>query len=149
MKRSFRKCYILLKRGVKWCMAIDIAQTQIVHFRRIKDEKLATVSPIGNESFKLVSCYKYLGVLFDEHFNFEHNALVLADGTGHAHGSIRTKLSYIKDCGFNSFNTLFQPGVQSITDKQRVLMHRHHGWNVRHGLCHIYMRYLYIYMSCL
>ena len=30
-------------------------------------------------------------------------------------------------------------------DKQRVLMHRHQGWNVRHGLCHIYMRYLYIY----
>ena len=33
--------------------------------------------------------------------------------------------------------------------KQRVLMHRHQGWNVRHGLCHIYMRYIYIYMSCL
>ena len=32
-----------------------------------------------------------------------------------------------------------------IGDKQRVLMHRHQGWNVRHGLCHIYMRYLYIY----
>ena len=31
------------------------------------------------------------------------------------------------------------------SDKQRVLMHRHQGWNVRHGLCHIYMRYLYIY----
>ena len=30
-------------------------------------------------------------------------------------------------------------------NKQRVLMHRHQGWNVRHGLCHIYMRYLYIY----
>ena len=29
--------------------------------------------------------------------------------------------------------------------KQRVLMHRHQGLNVRHGLCHIYMRYLYIY----
>ena len=31
------------------------------------------------------------------------------------------------------------------SDKQRVLMHRHQRWNVRHGLCHIYMRYLYIY----
>ena len=39
------------------------------------------------------------------------------------------------------------------TNKQRVLMHGHQGWNVRHGLCHIYMRfvyiYIYIYMSCL
>ena len=35
--------------------------------------------------------------------------------------------------------------VQTIGYKQRVLMHRHQGLNVRHGLCHIYMRYLYIY----
>ena len=34
---------------------------------------------------------------------------------------------------------------QERINKQRVLMHRHQGWNVRHGLCHIYMRYLYIY----
>ena len=33
----------------------------------------------------------------------------------------------------------------NIVHKQRVLMHRHQGLNVRHGLCHIYMRYLYIY----
>ena len=38
-----------------------------------------------------------------------------------------------------------------VWTKQRVLMHGHQGWNVRHGLCHIYMRYvyIYIYMSCL
>ena len=35
--------------------------------------------------------------------------------------------------------------VIKATYKQRVLMHRHQGLNVRHGLCHIYMRYLYIY----
>ena len=35
--------------------------------------------------------------------------------------------------------------VKPVSDKQRVLMHRHQGLNVRHGLCHIYMRYLYIY----
>ena len=31
-------------------------------------------------------------------------------------------------------------------NKQRVLMHGHQGWNVRHGLCHIYMSYVYIYI---
>ena len=44
--------------------------------------------------------------------------------------------------GLNNNRVLF--GI-SESDKQRVLMHRHQGWNVRHGLCHIYMRYLYIY----
>ena len=36
--------------------------------------------------------------------------------------------------------------------KQRVLMHGHQGWNVRHGLCHIYMIYVYkwvVYSFCL
>ena len=36
-----------------------------------------------------------------------------------------------------------------ISYKQQVWMHGHQGWNVRHGLCHIYMRCVYIYMSCL
>ena len=31
-------------------------------------------------------------------------------------------------------------------DKQRVLMHGHQEWNVRHGLCHIYMIYVYIWV---
>ena len=31
-------------------------------------------------------------------------------------------------------------------DKQRVLMHGHQGWNVRHGLCHIYKIYVYIWV---
>ena len=34
----------------------------------------------------------------------------------------------------------------AMDDKQRVLMHGHQRWNVRHGLCHIYMRYVYIYI---
>ena len=31
--------------------------------------------------------------------------------------------------------------VMHVGDKQRVLMHGHQVWNVRHGLCHIYVRY--------
>ena len=34
----------------------------------------------------------------------------------------------------------------NLADKQRVLMHGHQGWNVRHGLCHIYMIYVYIWV---
>ena len=37
-------------------------------------------------------------------------------------------------------------------NKQRVLMHGHQGWNVRHGLCHIYMIYVkmwVVYSFCL
>ena len=36
--------------------------------------------------------------------------------------------------------------LKNKSDKQRVLMHGHQGWNVRHGLCHIYMIYVYIWV---
>ena len=34
----------------------------------------------------------------------------------------------------------------SRNDKQRVLTHGHQGWNARHSLCHIYIRYVYIWV---
>ena len=37
-------------------------------------------------------------------------------------------------------------GRDDVSNKQRVLMHGHQGWNVRHGLCHIYMIYVYIWV---
>ena len=36
---------------------------------------------------------------------------------------------------------------KQLTHKQRVLMLGHQGWNVGHGLCHIYMRYVYIWVG--
>ena len=54
-----------------------------------------------------------------------------------------SKLRVTGLCARNSPETGEFPTQRA--NKQRVLMHRHQGWNVRHGLCHIYMRYLYIY----
>ena len=44
------------------------------------------------------------------------------------------------------FETPVRLSDVNIMNKKRVLMHGHQGWNVRHGLCHIYMRYVYIYI---
>ena len=42
--------------------------------------------------------------------------------------------------------TKWTASLPLISYKQRVLMHGHQGWNVRHGLCHIYMIYVYIWV---
>ena len=44
------------------------------------------------------------------------------------------------------YDVIVMERVINGVDKQRVLMHGHQGWNVRHGLCHIYIRYVYIYI---
>ena len=43
-------------------------------------------------------------------------------------------LGVLEATGLNKYN------------KQRVLVHGHQGWNIRHGLCHIYMIYVYIWV---
>ena len=57
--------------------------------------------------------------------------------------------SIVMSCMAGSVNIdMSCPGivVTSSWTKQRVLVHGHQGWNVRHGLCHIYMIYVYIWV---
>ena len=46
----------------------------------------------------------------------------------------------------NSRISALEQTVLTLVNMQRVLMHGHQGWNVRHGLCHIYMIYVYIWV---
>lgn len=100
----------------KWRMAINIDKTQIVHFRAPKADITKTVFHFGNVNLKIVSHYKYLGVIFDEHLSFDKNATTLAASAVRALGEIRSKLKNLKECGYNSFNTLFNSCVLSIAD---------------------------------
>ena len=63
---------------------------------------------------------------------------------GHCHSIIRP---FFKRAYKNAiFNISLLIGIFKSYDKQRVLMHGHQGWNVQHGLCHIYMIYVYIWV---
>ena len=49
-------------------------------------------------------------------------------------------------CRLDTLEWTFMKFEWKCHNKQRVLMHGHQGWNVRHGLCHIYMIYVYIWV---
>ena len=100
----------------KWRMAVNTDKTKVVHFRQRSHVQTIYNFYLGSDVLEIVAHYKYLGVIFDEFLDFEHNASVLADAAGRALGAIRTKLKYLKECGFRSFNTLFHSGVLSISD---------------------------------
>ena len=97
-------------------MAINTSKTQVVHFRRTNIPKTNSAFYFGDSLLETVSFYKYLGVIFDEHLSFDKNATVLADAACRALGAIRVKLKNLKSCGYNTFNTLFNSGVLSISD---------------------------------
>ena len=100
----------------KWRMAINTDKTQIVHFRTTRSARTHYPFNFGGASLSIVAHYKYLGVLFDEHLNFDLNATTLSKSALRALGGIKNKLRNLKECGYKSFNTLFSSGVISIAD---------------------------------
>ena len=97
-------------------MAVNTDKTNVVHFRKKSVTRTTYDFYLGSTPVEKVATYKYLGILFDEYLDFEENARLLADSAGRALGAIKTKLKYLKECGFKSFNTLFKCGVLSICD---------------------------------
>ena len=100
----------------KWRMAINTEKTQIVHFRPTRSPKTDYKFNFGGHPLSIVSHYKYLGVIFDEHLTFDINASTLAKSSLRALGGIKNKLRNLKECGYKSFGTLFSSGVTSISD---------------------------------
>ncbi len=98
----------------RWRLSVNIDKTKIMHFR----EK---VTPLTNYVFKYdslpiecVSEYKYLGILLDEHMDFQKTANLLANSAGRALGAVINKVKANKDLGFNSFTTLIDSCVIPI-----------------------------------
>ena len=65
--------------------------------------------------------------------------------------SIRLEGTYFSEIQLNTFENVISKMAAILSrpqciDKQRVLVLGHQGWNVRHGLCHIYMIYVYIWV---
>lgn len=80
----------------KWCMKlklnVNIAKSNVIHFRRPQMPRSSFNFRIGNQPLLIVEQYKYLGIIFHENLNFQKTAETLSkDGGG---GS--TWCSYIK-----------------------------------------------------
>lgn len=69
---------------------------------------------IGDEDLVVTSRYKYLGVTFTEHLDFEETAEVLSDASKRALGAIIAKYKVLENMGFKTFTTLYNTGVLSI-----------------------------------
>ena len=72
----------------KWLMNIHPDKSQIVHFRKNDVDETKHCFKCGPINLKTVSFYKYLGVIFSEHLDYEQNAAVLSKAGGRALGAI-------------------------------------------------------------
>ena len=70
----------------------------------------------GDTCINIVSKYKYLWVIFDEHMNFDSCETTLTESAGRALSSIISKFYTYKNIGYNVYTKLFDSYVWPILD---------------------------------
>ena len=110
----------MLKKMGEWCtkwrVKISQEKNNIVHFRPKRKKRTRFNFTLSGFHPKIVSSYKYLGVIFDEFLNFNLCSETLAESSGRAVNGIISKIKTIKDLGFNTFSTLYSSGATPIMD---------------------------------
>ena len=98
----------------KWRLVINKQKTKVMHFRKSRKQKSKFDFHLGDTELEMVCEYKYLGVLINEHLNYNSNADLLSKAAGRALGSVISKFKYMKDMGFQTYSTLFETCINPI-----------------------------------
>lgn len=112
---------IMLNTLDDWCskfqLLINVDKSNVVHFRRIRKARSNYQFKLGkSEVLSYVSCYKYLGIIMNEHLNNKETIRVLANSAGRALGSVIAKFKSLNDLGLKSYTKMYHSGVASILD---------------------------------
>ena len=111
---------MMLNKMYEWCnnwrLKLNEEKTKIVHFRKNRQKQSEYQFKYGNHDLSIVSEYKYLGVILDQHLSFESCSKTLAESGGRALGAIISKFKLFKEMGFNAFTKMFETGVIPVTD---------------------------------
>ncbi len=100
----------------KWRMRVNVNKTKVVH-HRVKGHPTNEFNfTYGNENIQIVTQYKYLGVIMDEHLDFNILTSTLASSAKRALGSIYTKYRNLKGLRCLTFTKMYHSGVTPILD---------------------------------
>ena len=100
----------------KWRLSVNKDKTKVVHFRNRRKKETGFKFMFDGDEIEKVSQYKYLGVVLDEHLNYDVIANVLAGAGGRALGAVLTKFRSFGNIGYNSFTKLFNCSVAPVLE---------------------------------
>lgn len=100
----------------KWRLHINEQKSQIVHFRKKRKAKTNYNFKFGNMSLNVVSQYKYLGIVLDEHLTFDECVESLSQSGFRALGGLISKFKILKNVSFKTFSMLYNSGVIPVLD---------------------------------
>ena len=101
---------------IEWNMNVNMAKTKIMEFRQDKAEKSNHKLKLGKDTVEFVPSYKYLGVYFDEHLNFEKHAEMLAKSGSRALGAVIAKYKNLNNMGHKTYTKCYESYVCPVLD---------------------------------
>ena len=120
LAESEENLQVMLEILSQWChqwrMTVNVSKTKVIHFRIKSQFRTNFKFLIGDNEIEVVEKYKYLGLVLDEHLDFNVTTSVLAGSAGRALGAVSTKFNQLKGMGFNSYAKLYNTGVTPILD---------------------------------
>ncbi len=100
----------------KWRLKINVDKTNVVHFRGKSTKPTDYNFLFDNNVLIKVDKYKYLGIILQEHLDFNVTSSVLASAAGSALGAIISKFKSFKNAWFNTFSKMYNSHVIPIMD---------------------------------
>ena len=105
---------MMYTRCKKWRLKVNKGKTKVVHFRPQRRKRPEYVFDYDGEKLEIVSDYKYLGVILDEHLKFDSCARSLAEATGRALGAVLSKVKMLNNVGYVTFKKMYDAGVKTV-----------------------------------
>ena len=100
----------------KWRLSVNNAKSGVIHFRKSRAPKTQHKFKLAGNDVEVLSEYKYLGVVLDEHLTYKSATRILANSGGRALGGIISKFKSFKDIGYNTYTKLFDNCVAPILE---------------------------------
>ena len=100
----------------RWRMIINETKSQIVHFRKKNVNRTEKIFKCGKFVIDIVTKYKYLGCILEEHLDFNVTANILAEGASRAVGSVVNTCIKNNNLKYSTFTKLYDTCVVPIMD---------------------------------
>ncbi len=95
-------------------MRVNVNNPKVL-YHRVKGHPISELNfTYSNENIQIVSQYTYLGVIMDDHLDFNILTSTLASSVNRALGSIYTKFHNLKGLGCFNFTKMYHSGVTPI-----------------------------------
>jgi len=100
----------------KWKLTVNTDKTKIMHIRKTRAPRTNLNFSLAGATLEKVKEYKYLGLVFNEHFDWNKTVSFLSSSAGRALGAVIAKFRHLKDVGYNTFAKLYNACVQPILE---------------------------------